>query len=206
MQTESIKGASNLFYYNINRLMREHGYSQSEFADAIGRPRSSINIYVNGKRFPGPEVLQEFADFFRVSPAELFKSPEELANDAKRSVGTWKNHMLGYTSDPDATIQAITEFVKKNGAASFCLTVNSDAFQPYASRGDVLQCNFAQNVAEGKMVLVLREHAFVMGRIYPSGNQYILLSESKVAAPMILTEKELKNSLVAVVVSCNHTF
>lgn len=200
MQTESIKGPANLFYYNINRLMEEHGYIQSEFADAIGRPRSSVNVYVNGKRFPGPEVLQEFADFFGVSPAEFFKTPQELA-----AVNPSTN-IIGYTSNVSGLLDSIQRCVQGHGSAPFLISVGSEDFQPYASNGDILECVYKKNVEEGNMVLLLKDKSLYMGRLYRHGNVYLLLSEAKSTAPVTLTEAEFKSSLIAIVLSCKHKF
>lgn len=206
MTTESIKGPLNLFYYNLNRLMHERGYSQFELADAMGRPRSSINLYANGKRFPGSDILQEFAEFFGVSPSDFLKTPEEIAASQQRALQDHKATMVGNTSDVQTALDGIEKFIKENGSSSFLLSVSSDAFYPYAVRGDVLQCTFAKHVSEGKMVLAVKSNAFFMGRIFPTESGYIIVSECKPSTSIVFKEKEWESTVVATVVACKHTF
>lgn len=64
----------NIFGDNLEELIAEHGYSQREFADAVGLTESAISQYINKRRMPTVKAiinmayvlgldLDEFIDF-----------------------------------------------------------------------------------------------------------------------------------------------
>lgn len=54
------------FSNRLKALRAESGLSQAEFAKSVGCTKSSINMYERGKREPGLEKLEAFADFLNV--------------------------------------------------------------------------------------------------------------------------------------------
>lgn len=109
MQTESMKSVADIFRYNLERLMEENGYTQTSLSEEMGVSMSTINMYVNQKRFPGPENIQRYAEFFRVSPSEFFKTPAELIKERNQAVLSGKPFVVG--SNPSAPAKSVCPFL-----------------------------------------------------------------------------------------------
>lgn len=206
MQTESMKSVSDIFYYNLNRLMEEHGYNQIEFSEAIGISPATINLYANGKRFPGPENIQRLSDFFKVPPSDLFKTPAELIKERNHAISSGESLVVGNTSNVSALILGIKEYVANGHQSGFSIDVTSEIFYPYASRGDVVFCRTPNAVVEGQMVLVEQAGSILMGRVYENKQGYLLVSEKNASFPLVINKKNNYSDILAVVVSCKHTF
>lgn len=50
----------------LRSLRKEHGLSQSDMSEVIGKSKSSVNMYERGEREPGIEILEAYADYFGV--------------------------------------------------------------------------------------------------------------------------------------------
>ncbi len=62
---------------NIHALMDKAGWSQAEFARKLKVAPTNISNYLSGKNLPTVESLEEIANVFGVSVAELFQSHEK---------------------------------------------------------------------------------------------------------------------------------
>lgn len=56
---------------NIQKLRKEHEWTQEELADRIGVSRGALGNYEREKREPGIDLLIKLADTFNVSIDEL---------------------------------------------------------------------------------------------------------------------------------------
>ena len=67
----------------LSSLRRGAGLTQAELAEKLGMSKSAISMYECGNREPEFDVLEAFADFFRVSVSQLLGRREDvpLVND-----------------------------------------------------------------------------------------------------------------------------
>lgn len=206
MHTESMKSVADIFYYNFNRLLQERGYSQTEFSDASGIAPATVSLYANGKRVPGAESLQRLAEFFKVSAADFYKTPAEIWKERNTALSSGEPRRIGNTSDPSELQKAVDGLVKEGFCAHFSLNVTTDDCQPYAIKGDELCCTLPLSVADGQMVLLVKNGALLMGRIYDNVKGYLFVSEKRASFPIVIDAKDKSISILAVVLSCKHPF
>lgn len=57
----------NIFGKRIKKLRKEYELTQKKLAEQLGIGQTTIANYENGSRFPNPNILKSFADFFNVS-------------------------------------------------------------------------------------------------------------------------------------------
>lgn len=206
MQTESIKTPQDLFYYNLNRLMEERGYTVTTLAEAMNVTKASISDYKNGKRFPSSPKLQEFADFFRISPAQLIMSPEELFRYTYKPEPQSSPKRM-YDDYSAAQLQAsLDSFTGKERHEPFQLNVCTSALSPVAVSGDVLECVVPSTPPDGQMVLLNMQGDLRIGRAYRSGTSFLFIPASKESAPVQLSLNDPRMHILAVVLSRKHTF
>lgn len=72
MQEESSPDA--LFFQNLRHLINRSGLKDAQFAEAIGVHKGSLSRYFGAGRVPKRKILQEIADFFKVSIKDLLTS------------------------------------------------------------------------------------------------------------------------------------
>lgn len=206
MHTESMKSAADIFYYNFNRLLQERGYSQTDFSDASGIAPSTVSLYATGKRTPGAESLQRLAEFFKVSAADFYKTPAELLKERNAAIASGEPRRIGNTSKPYELQKAVDGLVKEGFCAQFSLNVTTDDFHPYAVDGDELCCMLPFLVSDGQMVLLRKNGALLMGRVYDDANGYLFVSEKRSTFPVAISAKDKNTSILAVVLYCKHPF
>lgn len=206
MQTESMKNVADIFCYNLERLMEENGYTQTTLAEEMGISMSSINMYVNKKRFPGPENIQRYADFFRVSPAEFFKTPEELLRDRQ---GTWASQnkkTIAFSGNVTSFVDEVMKYAFDAKTKEFYVHVLTDTLAPCASKDDILECELARNFRNGQMVLLVVDGALEMGKAYLNTDGYIIIPERNPASPLLISRIDAMQSVIAVVIARKHIF
>lgn len=69
------KGSPNaLFFQNLRHMINRSGLKDAQFAEAIGVHKGSLSRYFGAGRVPKRKILQEIADFFKVSVKDLLTS------------------------------------------------------------------------------------------------------------------------------------
>lgn len=206
MQTESMKSVADIFRYNLERLMEENGYTQTSLSEEMGVSMSTINMYVNQKRFPGPENIQRYAEFFRVSPSEFFKTPEEVLRDQQ---GAWSSHSkktIVFAGDVTAFAEEVMKYAVDAKTKGFHVHVLTDSLLPCASKEDILECELARNFHNGQMVLLVLNGALEMGKAYLNTDGYIIIPERNPSSPIIMPRQDAVQSILAVVLARKHVF
>ena len=85
MQEKSSPNA--LFFQNLRHLINRSGLKDAQFAEAIGVHKGSLSRYFGAGRVPKRKVLQEIADFFKVSVKDLLASDLREASPSKSVIG-----------------------------------------------------------------------------------------------------------------------
>ena len=67
----------NIFGDNLRDILKEYGYTQRDFADAIGVTEATISRYINKQRMPSVPILINMS-------MELGIELEEFANFGER--------------------------------------------------------------------------------------------------------------------------
>ena len=60
-----------LFANNLKRIMAIRGKTQTDLADGLGRPLSTVSGWYNGHTYPRVNAMQAIADYLNVSMVDL---------------------------------------------------------------------------------------------------------------------------------------
>lgn len=77
--------SKEVFAKNLKRYIEEKGILQKELADIIGVSSTSVNDWVNGKKFPRIDKIEMLAEYFGILKSDLIEDksmkekPEEMA-------------------------------------------------------------------------------------------------------------------------------
>lgn len=204
MSTGSNFTVQELFIYNFKRILAEQNYTQRSLADAMGVHSSSINVYLTGKRFPQAEKLQELSDFLRVPVADFFKPPLQLVREGEPDSEPLA--IIAQTSSPSDVIHKISTFAASDKRKTFGIRVSSDSMAPQAFAGDVLRCILPQkSLMDGAMTLSLVHGSLSLCRVFFAGSRYMIVAPNA-AQPIYVTPGDLKNTVLAIVVSLHRDY
>lgn len=70
-----------IFAANLSRLLEEKGIEQQTVAMDLDVSTSIVSAWVLGKRFPRADKMQELANYFKVTVAELVDAPIPTDDD-----------------------------------------------------------------------------------------------------------------------------
>lgn len=69
---------SDLFRENLKALRNEKKLTQKSLSERLGFESNVVETYEGGRRFPEPEVIDQLAKEFKVSPSYFFLKPGEI--------------------------------------------------------------------------------------------------------------------------------
>lgn len=79
-----------IFSYRLKACRKEKGLNQTEAADELGIPKSSLSYYESGKAIPSLDKAYELAEYYHVSLDYLtgrdMKEPEKLYSLKEASI------------------------------------------------------------------------------------------------------------------------
>mgnify|MGYP002621407360 CR=1 FL=1 len=65
----------------LKRLMEHYGLSQMDIAEKLGVSKQTVSDWVNGKKFPRVDRMQQLSDLFDVLMSDLYSDKEPDAWD-----------------------------------------------------------------------------------------------------------------------------
>lgn len=198
-----------LFQYNLLRLIDENQYTTCSFADDIGFARSAVSLYMNGKRFPSPEILQRFSDFFCVPVSYFFKSPQEHQKDLQATVqfDSGTVFTLNDATTADNLVYTLDQYAKSDKSKHFHFLLATDRLNPYAFKNDVLHCSLpSDNLPDGSLILLAKGSILALYRAYHQKRGYLLISEKTPSVPLYLSQEDTDIRILAVVHERTHSF
>ena len=97
------------FAFNLYRLRKEVGISQTELAERMNIGKQVISDYERGKSYPTFATLDKIADFFKATPVQLFGTSQDI--ELERSVLKTDE----YVDKARYLMKAVNEFEKMLG-------------------------------------------------------------------------------------------
>lgn len=92
------------FAFNLSRLRKEKGISQTELAEKLNIGKQSISDYEKSKSYPTFATLDKIADFFKATPVQLFGTSQDI--ELEKAVLKTDE----YTEKANNIIQAVKSF------------------------------------------------------------------------------------------------
>lgn len=68
---------NDIFANNLSYYLRKFGYAQNTFADAMNVSEATVSEWMNGKKFPRINRLEQMTEIFNCHKSDLIDSPYE---------------------------------------------------------------------------------------------------------------------------------
>lgn len=91
-----------IFAKNMRRLRKIVDMTQENFAEKLDITPRNLRDIENAKRIPRPEIIDKICENLKISPYELFKTPDDMVDNEKSAiinhiVENLSNMLLEYT-------------------------------------------------------------------------------------------------------------
>lgn len=63
----------------VNDRLAERGWTRTDLAERMGVPRTTVTDYLNGRRHPGPEMIEKFFAALDLRPKLVAEETRESA-------------------------------------------------------------------------------------------------------------------------------
>ena len=77
-------GNKEVLAKNLKKYILKSGKDRTTIAEDIGCPYSTLNEWVNGKKYPRINNIEKLASYFNVSKSDLIEDFEEIKKDNDR--------------------------------------------------------------------------------------------------------------------------
>lgn len=70
---------TRIFVDNFTRYLKRSGKTQTEIAEEIKVPKSTVNTWIKGKALPRMGKIEALADIFKCSITDLLEEPRDIS-------------------------------------------------------------------------------------------------------------------------------
>lgn len=91
----------NVFASNLKRYMKERGKSRKDIAEALNISYYTITDWVNGKKYPRMNRVEELAHFFGILKSDLIEEKTEEHKEIQKKNSTLVNLTLRMQKDEE---------------------------------------------------------------------------------------------------------
>ncbi|NLS85836.1 MAG: helix-turn-helix domain-containing protein [Ruminococcaceae bacterium] len=161
-----------MFQVVVKELRESAGYSQTNFAKALGVSQSTVGMWESGRNKPTYSMLVKIANTLGVSLGYLLdESNDVLAGAAQGS----SKAEIKRIAMPDSSLS------------------------PEIHSGDVLLCSPCNKFINGKIMAFKRDGSIIVRKISFENDMYLALGPSPSALPIIITNDMLEKGEIQVV-------
>ena len=150
-----MKTYNEIFAENLNRIMREKGYSQRELARRLGTSPSAINFWCTAVNVPRAKKMDRLCEVLEVAPTELTTDRGEIPNLSIPAA--YPLPILGSICAGDGILATQNYdgffFVDNSIRADYCLRVEGDSMTD-------------ANIFHGDIAFIRKSYDFLDGGIY----------------------------------------
>lgn len=181
-----MKTQREIFAENLQRLVNERKIDQRDLAIKLEVSDTSISNWLNGKKYPRINHIQQLAEYFNVNKSELIE--ENIPNLERISPRTVRIPILGKIAcgDPIDSEQNIEgyryEFAEGLPSGDLVsLVADGDSMFPTIQDGSFVTFKKQSVVEEGQIAAVrfLETGEMTLKRIKRQGNMMLLVPDNK---------------------------
>lgn len=212
------------FAQNLRILIRMNGLSQAELAEATGVSSQTISNYVNARYSPNSENLRVLANFFHVTPEELFFgncSIEPINPDGFESLSNYSEYYFipnGISAGMPLTIEGMEELPKiifpdvllgkySKGKNIVFMRINGESMNKVIPNGSIVGVYMRyplENLRDGDIVVFSYDNEYSVKRFYQHRDKIIFRPDSAdVSFTDLVIPKDEKLNIIGKVVTLN---
>ena len=90
-----------VFAKNLKMYMERRGINQKELAEAVGVSAPTMNVWVNGKKYPRIDKVEILADFFGILKSDLIEDKTKEHREMQKNNDAIADIILRLRTDAD---------------------------------------------------------------------------------------------------------
>ena len=150
-----MKSYNEIFAENLQRIMKEKGWSQRELSRKIGASPSAVNLWYRGESVPRAGMMDKLCQLLDVSPIELTADKTGAPNlsvPAAHPLPILGRICCGEGIHREENFDGYF-FVDNSIRADYCLRVEGDSMKD-------------ANICHGDIAFIRKSYGFLAGGIY----------------------------------------
>lgn len=145
-----------VFSRNLNKFIKMKNKTQMDIVNDLGVGQATVSEWINGKKYPRIDRLQQLADYFNVYKSDLTEDKSYY----KESIGI-RIPVLGIVpcGVPISAIEEIIDFEEisedlLSKGVHFGLKAKGDSMDPLIMNGDTLIVRQQEHIESGQIAIV----------------------------------------------------
>lgn len=195
---------SKIFSRNLRRIMYEREISQSKMAQDLNIPKTTISGWVNAKRTPKMDKIDQLCTYLRCTRTDLMEPP---GSNLSRIVSGVKIPVLGRVAAgiPIDAIREIIDYEEITEAMSmtgeyFGLRIKGDSMLPRIAEGDVVIVRCQPDAESGQVVIAqVNGNTATCKKLVKHNNGISLVSFNSEYEPMYFSNEEIEKLPVTII-------
>lgn len=182
---------------NLNSLANSNNKTQTEIAEKLNIPKSTINGYFNGTSTPNSGNIQKLADYFNVKKSDIDPRFKELPSNLIEIKSTKMIPILGSIAcgypilaeeNYSNSIAFPTELIPSGDV--FFLEAQGDSMEPTIQNGSLVMVRQQEDVENGEIaaVLVNGDEEATLKRVRKMGDTILLEAINDAYSPYLVNE------------------
>lgn len=146
----------SIFAKNLQRYMKINNKNQQDLSNDLGFGQSTISDWINEKKYPRIDALQQLADYFGIYKSDLSEEKGKLTKAKGTKIPVLGTCPCGVPVDAVEDIidyEEITEKLAKTGTY-FGLIAKGNSMYPKIEDGDMLIVKQTSTVDAGDIAIV----------------------------------------------------
>ena len=195
---------AKIFSRNLRRIMYEREISQSKMAQELNIPKTTISGWVNAKRTPKMDKIDQLCIYLRCTRTDLMEPP---GSNLSRIVSSVKIPVLGRVAAgiPIDAIREVIDYEEITEAMSmtgeyFGLRIKGDSMLPRIAEGDVVIVRCQPDAESGQVVIAqVNGNTATCKKLVKHKNGISLVSFNSEYEPMYFSNEEIEKLPVTII-------
>lgn len=180
----------------LKQLRKERGLSQQDLAQHFGyKSFTTIQKWEDGSSLPPTKILNELADFYRISVEELMSTTRHVAIPI---LGTVRGGPLRYASQEFKGIEYVEEREGSPEEHFYLEVVGDSMIEARIHPGDLVYVHRQSALENGDIGVVLVGEEATIKRVYFENQTLILKPENPKYQNMIYTQEDVETKPIRI--------
>lgn len=193
---------AKLIGFNITNRLIARGKTQQDLADYLGASKSTVSMWVNGKRTPLIATIDQICKYFDCTREDLMRDNREAYYKHSVSIPVYARVAAGLPLEATEDIIDREEIPERLASLGeyYALRIKGNSMEPRIADGDVVIVRKQSDADDGDIVIALvNGNDAVCKRLRKYTDSIALVSNNPAYQPMYFTLEDTQDIPVRII-------
>lgn len=193
---------AKLIGFNITNRLIARGKTQQDLADYLGASKSTVSMWVNGKRTPLIATIDQICKYFDCTREDLMRDNREAYYKHSVSIPVYARVAAGLPLEATEDIIDREEIPERLASLGeyYALRIKGNSMEPRIADGDVVIVRKQSDADDGDIVIALvNGNDAVCKRLRKYTDSIALVSNNPAYSPMYFTLEDTQDIPVRII-------